>query len=292
MPKIDSTAVAERFHRDGWAVVRGVFAPSEVAAIHAATDRLRDWALSFGGNYRHGNLVTWIDQIGPDLVLRGMQWPAHRETVLESVRTDPRMLAIVAGIAGLDLRQIINQIHWKPPGSRSSIQWHADRKNRTPVEAFRDLESSYVQTAIAVDPMVVDNGPLLLVQGSHRRPGCLNDQGYGNFARDGIDRSMIHRLGFSDDDIIAVACEPGDVILWHVDTIHGSDLNRHQRLDRCIYINGYISARSTMRGHWAFISGRPVPLPPIDVPVLIHREDIFTAAGVIPCHPEHGRFAD
>jgi hypothetical protein len=30
-----------------------------------------------------------------------------------------------------------------------------------------------------------------------------------------------------------------------------------------------------MRGHWAFIEGQGIPLPPIDVPVLIHRDDIF-----------------
>ncbi len=289
---IDSAAIAECFHRDGWAVVRGVFTPTEIAAIHAATDRLRDWALAFGGNYRQGNLVTWIDQNDRDQLLRGMQWPAHREPVMESVRTDPRMLAIVAGIAGLDLRQIINQIHWKPPGLPFSVQWHTDRKNRTPAEAFRALESSYVQTAIAVDPMVADNGPLLVVQGSHRRPGCLDDRGHNNFDRAGLDRASIHALGFTDADIIAVACDPGDVILWHVDTIHGSDLNRHHQLDRCIYINGYVAARSTMRGHWAFIAGQPVPLPAIDVPVLIHREDIFAPESLLPSHPVRARFAD
>ncbi|GDY13884.1 phytanoyl-CoA dioxygenase [Planctomycetota bacterium] len=292
MTTIDSAAIAERFHRDGWAVVRGVFPPAEVAAIRAAIDRLRDWALAIGGNYRHGNLVTWIDQIGKELLLRGMQWPAHREPVLESVRTDPRMLAIVSGIAGHDLRQIINQIHWKPPGSPSSVQWHVDRKNRTPAEAFRALESSYVQTAIAVDPMVADNGPLLVVQGSHRRSGCLDDRGYNNFARDGLDRAPIHALGFTDADIIAIECDPGDVLLWHVDTIHGSDLNRHDRLDRTIYINGYVAARSTMRGNWAFLAGRPMPLPEIDIPVLISREDIFAPASLLPSHPGRARFAD
>ena len=67
---------------------------------------------------------------------------------------------------------------------------------------------------------------------------------------------------------------PGDIAIWHVDTIHGSEMNQSQK-DRCLYINGYVDARNCMRGHWAFIDGQGVPLPPIDVPVLIHRDDIF-----------------
>jgi hypothetical protein len=60
-----------------------------------------------------------------------------------------------------------------------------------------------------------------------------------------------------------------------VDTIHGSEMNGSAAMDRCLYINGYVDARNCMRGHWAFIEGQGVPLPPLDVPVLIHRDDIF-----------------
>lgn len=268
-------AIAECFHEHGYALIRNVFNTDEVAALKSATDRVKRQGLEVGKSFRHGNLGYWITDdahIGTNVI--GMQWPSYNEAVLELHRRDPRMLALLEPLIGHNIRQIVNQLHWKTPGSTFAVSFHRDRINRRPAEAFRALATSYVQTATVIDPMTADNGALLVVPGSHLRKPRSVHPGTGNFVAGNVSRAYLSNEGFCDADLVSIYAQPGDVVLWHVDTIHGSEMNESNE-DRCLYINGYVDARNCMRGHWAFIEGQGIPLPPIDVPVLVHRDDIF-----------------
>lgn len=268
-------AIAACFRKHGYAVVRGMFSSQETAVLAAAARRAKARGMEIGRSYRQGNLGYWIDddeRVGPHVI--GMQWPSYQEAVLEAHRRDPRVLKLLEPLIGTNIRQIVNQLHWKTPGSSFAVGFHRDRINRKPASAFRSLATSYVQTATAIDPMTPDNGALLMVPGSHLRKTCSKHPGRGNFVSGNPSHRYLEDEGFSAADLTPVHAEPGDLVLWHVDTIHGSETNR-SRQDRCLYINGYVDARNCMRGHWAFINGQGVPLPPIDVPVLVHRDDIF-----------------
>ena len=271
----ESDAIAGCFHEHGYAVVKNVFNAVEVAALKCAADRAKQRGLKVGRAFRHGNLGYWIKddpRIGTNVI--GMQWPSYDEAILESSRRDPRMLTLLEPLIGRNIRQIVNQLHWKTPGSTFAVSFHRDRINRRPAEAFRALATSYVQTASVIDPMTAENGALLLVPGSHLRKPRSKHPGTGNFVAGNVSRAYLADEGFCDADLLSIYAEPGDVALWHIDTIHGSEMNQSSE-DRCLYINGYVDARNCMRGHWAFIEGQGIPLPPIDVPVLVHRDDIF-----------------
>ena len=69
--------------------------------------------------------------------------------------------------------------------------------------------------------------------------------------------------------------DPGDVALWHLQTVHGSGPNRSAG-DRRLYINGYVAAENADRGAWTFRNGKPCPLGD---PVLIHYEDLHSRPG-------------
>jgi ectoine hydroxylase-related dioxygenase (phytanoyl-CoA dioxygenase family) len=268
-------AIRDCFRQHGYAVIRNVFNAEEVAELKAAADRAKRRGMEVGRPFRQGNLGYWIDEdprIGTNVI--GMQWPSYDEPLLEHHRRDPRMLTFLEPLIGRNIRQIVNQLHWKTPGSTFAVEFHRDRINRRPAEAFRALAASYVQVGTAIDPMTEKNGALLIVPGSHLRKPRTRHPGTGNFVSGDVSRNYLAGEGFCDADLIPVHAEPGDVALWHVDTIHGSEMNQSSQ-DRCLYINGYVDARNCMRGHWAFIEGQGVPLPPIDVPVLVHRDDIF-----------------
>lgn len=278
-PAADRTVIREsisdQFHEYGYAIARGVFTATEVAQLKLATDRCKQHGLKIGRSFRQGNLGYWIDDdanIGTNVI--GMQWPSYREPDLEAHRRDPRMLELLEPIIGSNVRQIVNQLHWKTPGSSFAVSFHRDRINRRPAEAFRDLASSYIQTATVIDPMTAENGALLVVPGSHQQQAKSRHPGTGNFVAGEVSRGYLKDEGYSNEDLLPLYAEPGDVVLWHVDTIHGSEMNSSNH-DRCLYINGYVDARNCMRGHWAFIQGQGTPLPPADVPVLVHRDDIF-----------------
>lgn len=252
----DLPLAAAYFQEHGYAVIRRVFAPDEVARLHAESERIRAQAAAYQRSFRSGNFITVVD----NGIVRAALWPALISPICDAIRTDARMLAIVRPLIGSTLRSLTSQFHWKPPGSPVGVNFHTDRANRTPAPEYRDIDTSFVQTGLAVDPMVAENGPLLVVPGSHRRAQVLMDAS-GNYGTGDAGREIVTQGGYREEDLLPLLAAPGDVVLWHPDTIHGSDLNRHATLDRCLFINGFITARATHRGYWAWINGTPVPAP-------------------------------
>ena len=133
-------AIADSFRQQGYAVVRQVFDVDEMAKLKQATDRAKARGLEVGRSFRHGNQGYWIDndpRVGVHVL--GMQWPSYDEPDLDALRRDPRMLTILEPLIGRNIRQIVNQLHWKTPGSSFAVSFHRDRINRKPPEAYRAL---------------------------------------------------------------------------------------------------------------------------------------------------------
>lgn len=260
----------EAFQAAGFAVVRGVFDAAEVAELARAFDRVQAEGLSHPKSFRHGNRF-FRQGHDPALgrILRYAQWPAYVDPLLDAVRRDPRMLAIVAPLIGRDLKQIINQLHWKPPGAATAeFGWHQDIRFRRPRTAYREPGGSYVQTGIAVDPHRLENGAMRFSPGSHRLGEVA--LGCGRVMDRPLDDDDLRRAGLDPATAVTLDLEPGDVALWHLFTMHGSGANR-SAIDRRLYINGYVRASMCDRGEWTFRDGRAVPLGD---PVLVHWEDL------------------
>ena len=236
-----------QFRGQGYAVVRGVFSPEEVAGMADAFDRIHARALAGGKSWRDRNVYFCLAEeegLGP--LLRYAQWTAWLEPDLERVRRDPRLFDILAPLLGRDIKQIINQLHWKPPGAKAEFGFHQDSRSRRPREAYRDLAASYVQSGIAVDPQRAENGAVVVVPGSHRLGELPFDPARPSMY-EALDKDDLKKLGVDPDSIVTLELEPGDVALWHVHTLHGSGPNT-SAIDRRFYINGYVTAANCDRG--------------------------------------------
>jgi ectoine hydroxylase-related dioxygenase (phytanoyl-CoA dioxygenase family) len=267
---------AAQFRAEGYAVLRGVFAPGEVAELAAAFDRIQARALAGGKSWRDRNVFFCLaEEPGAGSLLRYAQWTAWLDPVLEHVRRDPRLLAILAPLIGGDLKQIINQLHWKPPGARAEFGFHQDSRSRRPREAFRELAASYVQSGIAIDPQSAANGAMVVCPGSHRL-GELPFDAERPSMNEALDTADLARLGADPEQVVTLELEPGDVALWHVHTLHGSGPNTSAG-DRRFYINGYVTAANCDRGEWAFRDGQPCPLQ--GEHSLVHYEELYANPG-------------
>jgi ectoine hydroxylase-related dioxygenase (phytanoyl-CoA dioxygenase family) len=266
----------EHYRRYGYAVVKGVFAADEVRELADAFDRIYADGLTHRASFRHGNVFI---QIAPDpalgRIVRMVQWPSYFDEVLARYRTDSRILRIIEPLVGDNLKQIINQMHWKPPGaSHVEFGYHQDIRSRRPRSAYRAPATSYVQTGIAIDPHRPANGAMAVLPGSH----TLGELAFATDAR------VMHRA-MCDDDLLALGVDPsskvdlvldpGDVALWHLHLIHGSGANTTTG-DRRFLLNGYVTASNCTRGEWAFRRGEPCAL---GEPVLVHYEDLHTRPG-------------
>ena len=255
----------------GFAVVRGVFAADEIHELAEAFDRVRAEGMAHRASFRDGNVLFRLSEdrnLGK--VLRMVQWPSYFEPVFDRFRRDPRMQKILAPLLGGDLKQIINQVHWKPPGAaHAEFGYHQDIRFRRPREAYRRPENAYVQTGIAVDPHGQANGGMVFYPGSHRL-------GELSFPQEGAVMDQVARsedlaaVGLDPDQAVFLELEPGDVALWNVFTVHSSGPNLSSG-DRRFYVNGYVRAVDCDRGAWTFRNGRACAL---GAPVLIHYEDL------------------
>jgi ectoine hydroxylase-related dioxygenase (phytanoyl-CoA dioxygenase family) len=259
------------YHRDGLAIVRGVFNSAEVAELATAFDRQYVAGLTHPSDFRHGNLMVRVgDDPALGRIVRMVQWPSYADPTLAAIRTDMRLFELVAPLLGSDVKQIINQLHWKPAGSLiSDFAYHQDARFRKPPACYRNLAKSYVQTGIAVDPHTVESGALRVVPGSHRL-GAV-ELGLDAVMGSGIPEDALRSAGLDPADLVDVLLEPGDVALWSPFLIHGSGRNRSPR-DRRFYLNGYVRAADCDRGEWAWKDGRPYGL---GAPVLVHYEELM-----------------
>jgi Phytanoyl-CoA dioxygenase (PhyH) len=261
-----------QYRDEGYAIVRGFFAPGEIASVANSFDRHWRTGMQHRASFRHGNLF-YRQGKDPALgkILRLVQWPSYVDPALEGVRRDPRWLDLLGPLLGRDLKQIINQLHWKPPGATAAdFAFHQDVRFRRPRSAYRNLVDAYVQTGLAVDPHSAASGAMRLLPGSHRL-GEIEIAGEGPVLDQKMADERLARCGLDPDRLIDVVLAPGDVALWNLYTIHGSGPNR-TRADRRFYLNGYVRADDCDRGEWAFRAGAPVPLGD---PVLVHYDDLF-----------------
>lgn len=265
-----------QYREEGYAVVRGFFAPHEVAAMAASFDHHWRIGMEHRASFRHGNLF-YRQGADPALgkILRLVQWPSYVDATLEAARRDPRWLALLEPLLGGDVKQIINQLHWKPPGAAAAdFAFHQDVRFRRPRSAYRNLDHSYVQTGLAIDRHAPENGAMRLLPRSHRL-GQVDIAGKGPVIDEKMADDRLVRCGLDPSGLIDLALEPGDLALWNLYTIHGSGPNRTS-FDRRFYLNGYVRAEDCDRGEWAFRRGVPVPL---GNPVLVHYDDLFAQPG-------------
>lgn len=263
-------ALRRAYARDGYAVVRGLFSAPEVAEIAAAFDRLQAEGLARGRSFRHGNLLFRLGD-DPHLgrILRMVQWPAWRDALLDRVRLDLRFVAVLQPLIGDDLKQIINQMHWKPPGAaKVEFAYHQDSRFRRPAEAFRNLATSYVQTGLAIDAHTRASGAMKVIPGSHRR-GDLGLGADGPILAQTLQEDALRAVGLDPAQAVDLELAPGDLALWSPYLVHGSGINV-TTADRRLYINGYVRSADCDRGEVAFVHGRPQPLGL--QPALVHYE--------------------
>jgi ectoine hydroxylase-related dioxygenase (phytanoyl-CoA dioxygenase family) len=262
----------DEYRGRGYTVLRGVFARDEMAELRAACDRAYAEGMRHRVDWRHQNRVFWVhDHETVGRYVSGCQWQSWVDPVLDRVRTDPRMLAILRPLIGDDIKQIINQLHWTTPGTGQQWPLHQDVRSRTPPHCFRALATSYVQTGLAVVRHWRGNGAMAIVPRSHVH-GDLR-----------IEANRLAYAAVRPEPAVDIEMEPGDLALWGPYALHGGGINTAGEDARELYINGYVRAENCDRGQPAFHQGRPVPLT---IPALIHYEELY--ARPEPHYPSEG----
>jgi hypothetical protein len=269
------------YWRDGYAVVRGFLSKFEIAQLSKGLDQLYAEGAAHGRCFRHGNLFYNVarEREGSEPLVRMVQWPSYHQPVLNAVRLNARFAELLDPLIGSDLKQIINQVHWKAPGTLGDFAWHQDSRFRQPQSAYRNLGTAYVQTGLAIDPHTPQSGCMRIIPRSHLR-GELDMDCSKKALGTEMSEDALEAVGHRDDEAIDLLLEPGDLALWSPYLVHGSGKNVSDHKRR-LYINGYVRAADCDRGEWAFRGGHPVPFGRTQA--LVHFEELYERPGPHYC---------
>ena len=262
----------EDYRNKGYSIIRNVFNMDEVAEMAKAIDLVKREGLQYKSSFRHQNLLYIIQKdrsLGK--ILRFCQWPSYTNKTMAKYRTDKRFLELLEPLLGPNIKQIINQIIWKTPGSdQTSYGYHQDARFRRPESAYRQLGDSFVQVALAIDPHHEENGCLVFIEGSHTL-GNLKYFTNKSVYQEDISEEVLETLEITEMPKVYVRLKPGDVAIWHPFLLHGSPPNR-SNVDRRTYLNGFVKAENCDRGEWAFREGIPQELGD---PQLVQFEKLY-----------------
>lgn len=238
----------DRFERDGFVVVRGLIDASQVDDVARAFDRLQARVADLEAGDHDLDGARFVLGPGRPPVIRRVVWCGAAEPELLAVGRCPAILDLAAQLLGRsELVQLINQAHFKLPGDGVRFPWHQDAEHRrhgTPLWHDVDGRGSFVEIAVAVDPMTPDNGGLRLVPGSHA---------------DGV-RAHVRRELPAPADFVSPVLDPGDALAFGPFVVHGSPANHSDRPRRTL-LNGFALPGANGRIYPGCGLGAPVHAP-------------------------------
>ncbi|MDZ4735717.1 MAG: phytanoyl-CoA dioxygenase family protein [Rhodospirillaceae bacterium] len=215
-----SDSECRHFHADGFVIRRGFFPVDEIAPLIEAcrADPEIDgaaWALA-DSNGQPQEVATWTE-LGNDIL-----------GVFPRVA---RMVEAAETVLGMKVYHWHSKLSMKRPGSSGSWDWHQD------YGYWYDegtLYPDFVTVTVALDKMDRANGCLKLVRGSHRC-GRIDVKKVGSAS--GTDPERLKWV-FERHETVECNMEPGDVVLFHSNTLHASGPNASDRprtLIHCTY---------------------------------------------------------
>ncbi len=241
----------ETFKNDGFVVIRNLFSEQEVAEIRQAFERLQHTAedLPETSTYRGSDFV--IDREGDRTRIHRVVWCGAAESVLSSFGEDPRIVNLAATLLGsAELDQLINQAHFKMPGDKVAFPWHQDSRHRrygTPLWTDVNGTGSFVEIAMAIDPVTQENGPIHFIPGSHRLGHIEPASGTKDLPAGSFDPSLK----------VTPELQPGDVVAFGPYMIDGSEANQSDS-SRRMFLNGFSVPGANRRVYPGEGSGRRV----------------------------------
>jgi ectoine hydroxylase-related dioxygenase (phytanoyl-CoA dioxygenase family) len=247
----------EEFKKEGVLIVRGVVKTAGIKLLQTACDDFCRAAensqedLYLGATYVQ--ILKGCNPFDKNIdnfptvkgLIRRVTYPYLASPIIDQLRRDPGILAVVQKILGNDVVQIVNQINFNHPGGQGQgWGWHQDYRFRR--AGMTNFPHVYLQTLVAIDAVTPENGGVRLVP---RSPDL------GPLKLD-IEQDTAEQQ-FNASLAITPLLNPGDMVIFGPYTIHGSTANR-STAPRRVFINGFADKNHCTYGMPAIQNGKIV----------------------------------
>lgn len=220
-----TSAQIDTYRTDGCLLIEEFFSREIMDELRFVTDAMVAKAARLSD---HDDVFELEDGHGPDnprvrRIKRAFRYH-HPEEHAEAfafyrrVATDPELVGALQELIGPAIRiQGGGKLNMKSPGGGAPVEWHQDWA------FYPHTNDDLLAVGIMLDDVTDENGPLLVLPGSHRGPTIDHHQdGYFVGAID------VGASGLDVSQAKVLKGPAGTVTFHHVRAIHGSEQNRSQ----------------------------------------------------------------
>ncbi|OGG46802.1 MAG: phytanoyl-CoA dioxygenase [Candidatus Handelsmanbacteria bacterium RIFCSPLOWO2_12_FULL_64_10] len=211
------------YRASGYIGVEGVLSEQDILDLRRVTDEFVEKSRQAAQNTDVFDLEPGHTPETPRL--RRLKNPADQHPIYNRMlRLDP-ILDIVAQLIGPGIRYNGHKLNMKSPEFGSPVEWHQDWA------FYPHTNDDLLAVGIAMDDMLIENGCLMVIPGSHRGPVYDHHQ-KGKFV------GAVTDPRFNPKEAVPVELRAGGISIHHVRAMHGSAPNVSSR-PRRLLLNMY-----------------------------------------------------
>ncbi|MCY3901539.1 MAG: phytanoyl-CoA dioxygenase family protein [Caldilineaceae bacterium] len=213
------------YHENGYLRIPEVFTPEETRELSDEMDRLvEDWAFTSPGWTGPWRLAYMDPETEKLSKLTAMHDLHFYSVAWMRAATNPRLAKALSQLLGQNVELHHTTMHIKPPQTGHPFPMHQDN----PFYGHQD--GRFIDTLVHLDDTCHENGEIRFLAGSHKM-GHLE---HITKTEEGPCSPHLPTDEFHLEDTVAVPAKAGDVVLFCIDTVHGSYINQTKRPRRLV----------------------------------------------------------
>jgi ectoine hydroxylase len=210
------------FDRNGFIELDGIFSTAELALLQAELHRLRDSTADIDPH-------TLILEPG-SRELRSIFRIHQQSALIARLARDARLVSIARYLLGDDVYIHQSRLNYKPGFFGKEFYWHSDFETWHIEDGMPRMRA--LSMSIALTENTVNNGPLMIVPGSHRKyvrcVGETPDDHYKHSLRKqeyGVPDTESLTALVRDGGIATITGSAGKIAIFDCNAMHGSSSN-------------------------------------------------------------------
>jgi ectoine hydroxylase-related dioxygenase (phytanoyl-CoA dioxygenase family) len=211
-----SAAQKAFYAENGYLLVEDVVTGAQLKKLQDITYGLIDESRTVSESNERFDLDKGHSAAAPRLTR--IKLPHKQDSYFWEILTQSNVTKVLTDLLGDDTTLITAKLNTKAPGGGQAVEWHQDWA------FYPHTNDDLLAFGLMLEDVTLDNGPLMVVPGTHRGP-LLSHQSNGVFcgAIDPDDPL------FEKDKAVTLTGKAGSMTVHHVRTLHGSAPNMSDR---------------------------------------------------------------
>lgn len=217
-----SPAQTQQFERDGYLALDHLFTADEVAVLQGETAKL----LASPAALEPETVITEPGEVE----IRSIFMIHRQNAVMARLAADERLAGVARFLLGGDVYIHQSRLNYKPGFHGKEFYWHSDFETWHVEDGMPRMRA--LSMSVLLSPNTVNNGPLMLIPGSHGKFLSCTGETPENHYQMSLKRQEYGVPGkdclaglAAEHGIAAPVGDPGKVIIFDCNIMHGSNGN-------------------------------------------------------------------